>query len=435
MRWTGAGFGPSLSEPRSASRSVSRSWTGRMLRQVQIGVGAFLVLYGIYSLARPTLGPVRVGGAALDSGVGFLNGALAGVTGLAGILVVIWCGLRGWPKDVQRGVFQPAGVATFAMTALWLGAKGAIATDTLTLFLLGLPVLLAGTWLGLKLYGRIDEAGFRRIVLVLLLLSGFCWWLRHCGGDPRGLTRGRSACPQAADRVGDMRPHRLIGRVLVAGRNRLDHAPVLVVARSHVALIARHPMQRDTHLVLERAQDLLQSSIAGRRRDRPMQLGIGAEVAGRILVLHRALLVGQNPAQAIDARLVDALGAQPRRACLEEFAHLMDRHQVARFDRRHHDAAPRLLDREPLRHQAEHGLAHRAARHVEPACQLGHAERLAGTQRSAEDGVAQRILDRVDDPRRRSELRQIAHLSTRLPSIDPGPAVDHCRATHHVIAS
>jgi uncharacterized membrane protein YfcA len=141
-------------------------------RQVQIGVGAFLVVYGVYSLARPTLGPVHVGGAALDCGVGFLNGVLAGVTGLAGILVVIWCGLRGWSKDVQRGVFQPAAVATFVMTALWLGAKGAIATDTLTLFLIGLPVLLAGTWLGLKLYGRVDEAGFRRIVLVLLLLSG-----------------------------------------------------------------------------------------------------------------------------------------------------------------------------------------------------------------------------------------------------------------------
>ena len=35
-----------------------------------------------------------------------------------------------------------------------------------------LPVLVAGTWLGLKLYGRLDEAGFRRIVLLLLLLSG-----------------------------------------------------------------------------------------------------------------------------------------------------------------------------------------------------------------------------------------------------------------------
>ncbi len=142
------------------------------VRQVQVGVGIFLVLYSVHGLARPTLAPVRGGGAPLDSGVGFLNGVLGGVTGLAGILVVIWCGLRGWPKDVQRAVFQPAAVATFAMTALWLGAKGTIATDSVTLFLVGLPVLLAGTWLGLKLYGRIDEASFRRIVLALLLLSG-----------------------------------------------------------------------------------------------------------------------------------------------------------------------------------------------------------------------------------------------------------------------
>jgi uncharacterized membrane protein YfcA len=140
-------------------------------RQVQVGVGVFLVLYSVHALVRPTLAPVR-GGIVLDAGIGFLNGVLAGVTGLAGILVVIWCGLRGWSKDVQRTVFQPVGVAIFAMTALWLGAKGAIARDTVTLFLLGLPVLLAGTWLGLKLYGRVDEASFRRIVLALLLLSG-----------------------------------------------------------------------------------------------------------------------------------------------------------------------------------------------------------------------------------------------------------------------
>jgi len=141
-------------------------------RQVQAGVGALLVLYAIHGLARPTLAPVRGGGAALDAGVGFLNGVLGGSTGLAGILVVIWCGLRGWGKDVQRAIFQLFGVAVFAMTAFWLGAEGAITADTVTLFLVGLPVLLAGTWLGLKLYGRIDETSFRRIVLVLLLLSG-----------------------------------------------------------------------------------------------------------------------------------------------------------------------------------------------------------------------------------------------------------------------
>jgi uncharacterized protein len=35
-----------------------------------------------------------------------------------------------------------------------------------------LPILLAGTWLGLRLYGRVDEAGFRKLVLGLLLASG-----------------------------------------------------------------------------------------------------------------------------------------------------------------------------------------------------------------------------------------------------------------------
>jgi uncharacterized membrane protein YfcA len=138
---------------------------------VRAGVGVFLVLYSLYALFRPALKPVTAGPAA-DIGAGFLNGVVAGITGLAGILVTIWCGLRGWPKDQQRAVFQPVAVATFVMTAIWIGAKGAITAETIRLFLFGLPALLAGTWLGMKLYGRLDEAKFRKLVLVLLLLSG-----------------------------------------------------------------------------------------------------------------------------------------------------------------------------------------------------------------------------------------------------------------------
>jgi uncharacterized membrane protein YfcA len=139
---------------------------------VRAAIGVFLVLYSLYAWFRPAVNPVKAGGAAADAGVGFLNGVLGGMTGFAGILVVIWCGLRGWPKDAQRAVFQPVAVAIFLMSALWIGAKGAITADTIKLFLIGLPVLLAGTWLGLKLFGRLNEAAFRKIVLVLLLASG-----------------------------------------------------------------------------------------------------------------------------------------------------------------------------------------------------------------------------------------------------------------------
>jgi uncharacterized protein len=139
---------------------------------VKAGIGVLLVLYSLYALLRPKMPQVAAGGAAADAGVGFLNGVLGGITGLAGILVTIWCGLRGWPKDRQRTIFQPVAVATFAMSAAWLGLRGVVAADTIRMFLFGLPALLAGTWLGMKLYGRLDEATFRKVVLILLLVSG-----------------------------------------------------------------------------------------------------------------------------------------------------------------------------------------------------------------------------------------------------------------------
>jgi uncharacterized membrane protein YfcA len=116
--------------------------------------------------------PITAGGGAADGAVGVLNGALGGATGFAGIVATIWCQLRGWPKDQQRAVFQPVGVATFAMSAAWLGGQGSFSQDVIWLFIAGLPALLVGSWVGLKLYDRIDEAQFRKIVLILLLVSG-----------------------------------------------------------------------------------------------------------------------------------------------------------------------------------------------------------------------------------------------------------------------
>ena len=58
------------------------------------------------------------------------------------------------------------------MSIVALGAGGLVTPVTMHLFLLGLPALLAGTLFGWALYGRLNETTFRKIVLVLLLLSG-----------------------------------------------------------------------------------------------------------------------------------------------------------------------------------------------------------------------------------------------------------------------
>ena len=134
-------------------------------------VGVLLVLYSAWSLMRPTFRPVQAGLPA-DLGVGFANGFLGGLTGLGGIIITVWCQLRGGPKDAQRMVFQPVIFAMAVMTATLLSFAGAATAETVKLYLLGLPFMLVGMWSGLKLYGKLDDAAFRKVVLLLLLASG-----------------------------------------------------------------------------------------------------------------------------------------------------------------------------------------------------------------------------------------------------------------------
>jgi uncharacterized protein len=138
---------------------------------VRFGVGVLLVLYTIYSLTRPVFAPIRIGVGA-DIAIGFSNGLLGGLTGLGGVISTISCQLRGWPKDVQRAVFQPVLFAAFVAISLSQAVAGGITRDTLALYGLGVPFMVAGLWSGFALFGKINDETFRKAVLVLLLFAG-----------------------------------------------------------------------------------------------------------------------------------------------------------------------------------------------------------------------------------------------------------------------
>jgi uncharacterized membrane protein YfcA len=138
---------------------------------LRFGVGVLLVLYAIYSLARPAFKPMKIG-ATSDIAIGLLNGLVGGLTGLGGVVSTISCQWRGWTRDVQRAVFQPVLFAAFVVISISMAVTGAFTTETLKFYGLGLPFLLAGLWSGFKLYGRIDDEMFRKVVLILILLAG-----------------------------------------------------------------------------------------------------------------------------------------------------------------------------------------------------------------------------------------------------------------------
>ncbi|MGH6642054.1 MAG: sulfite exporter TauE/SafE family protein [Bradyrhizobium sp.] len=138
---------------------------------LRFGVGVLLVLYTIYGLAKPALGPIKIG-VVPDIGIGIVNGLVGGLTGLGGVVSTISCQWRGWTRDVQRAVFQPVLFAAFVVISMSMAITGAFTPKTLKLYAVGFPFMLAGLWSGFKLYGTIDDETFRKVVLVLLMIAG-----------------------------------------------------------------------------------------------------------------------------------------------------------------------------------------------------------------------------------------------------------------------
>ena len=59
---------------------------------------------------------LRWGGRWADGAIGWIGGVLGGIGGLAGGVPTLWCTLRGWDKDTQRGVMQGFNISIHVVT-------------------------------------------------------------------------------------------------------------------------------------------------------------------------------------------------------------------------------------------------------------------------------------------------------------------------------
>jgi uncharacterized protein len=137
-------------------------------------IGGLVIAYAAHGLLKR---PVTIlsGGSAVNVCVGFLGGITGGLAGFPGAAVTIWCGMRGWDKRRQRGIYQPF-ILIMQILALLLiqlalssGVSGAAAGVGLLQFV---PAALLGTWFGLVIFRRLSDRFFALSVNVLLLGSG-----------------------------------------------------------------------------------------------------------------------------------------------------------------------------------------------------------------------------------------------------------------------
>ena len=138
----------------------------------KIGVGVLLMLWCLAMLFLRDLPQIAWGGRVADGCVGWIGGIMGGLGGLTGPAPILWVRLRGWDRHTQRAVFQMFSLCMQCLTMIAYASSGAVTTDLLLRLAVTLPVMFVASWIGSRLYYRISDRAFSRIILGFLAAAG-----------------------------------------------------------------------------------------------------------------------------------------------------------------------------------------------------------------------------------------------------------------------
>jgi uncharacterized membrane protein YfcA len=134
-------------------------------------IGLALVLYGATMLFRRPRPIIMRADNFLDVAVGAIGGVTGPLAALPGMFVVIWCGMRGWDKAVQRSIYQPYILVLQILTFCALSMVSGRSMFDAGLVAYALPGI-AGAFLGLQLFHNLSDGQFHKLVNLALIVSG-----------------------------------------------------------------------------------------------------------------------------------------------------------------------------------------------------------------------------------------------------------------------
>jgi uncharacterized membrane protein YfcA len=136
----------------------------------RLGLGAFLIAYGAFSILHAAERTVRVT-PLRDAVAAALAGFVGGLTAFPGALMTIWCALRGIDKTSQRAIYQPFILTMQIVTAASLHVLGRAQIGAQH-DLQFVAFAIAGAAIGFAWFRRLSAAQFRVALNVLLIVSG-----------------------------------------------------------------------------------------------------------------------------------------------------------------------------------------------------------------------------------------------------------------------
>ena len=135
-----------------------------------ITLGFMIVAYGIYALASPVMPVLKAQG--WIYGAGFAAGILMGGYNLPGPPVILYGSSQRWPQVEFKGILSRFFWVNAFIAVLGHGLQNRLSKEVLYQFLVTLPGLVIGLFMGIVLAKSFNPLIFRRSVLALLIFMG-----------------------------------------------------------------------------------------------------------------------------------------------------------------------------------------------------------------------------------------------------------------------
>ena len=149
---------------------------------LKIFIGLFMLFYGGFFALRANL-PTLSGSAPMtDRLVGLIGGILGGAAGLSGAIITVWLSMRPYSKNETRAVLQPFNVSVLGLSIIMLTLNGAYSLASLIHLAVIMPAGLVAAQIGIWLFKRLETPQFRRLLIIMMFVSGLILILRSLFG-------------------------------------------------------------------------------------------------------------------------------------------------------------------------------------------------------------------------------------------------------------
>jgi uncharacterized membrane protein YfcA len=150
--------------------------SGLALPELKVALGVLLICYAAWSLVRsPPPALRREPNAVRSFCVGVAGGVVGGVAAFPGSALVVWNAISGTGKEQGRALTQAfiLSMQLIGLSLLLARHPALFGPKFWALFVAAAPVALLGNRLGVAIYRRTGDIGYRRITLAALGAAGF----------------------------------------------------------------------------------------------------------------------------------------------------------------------------------------------------------------------------------------------------------------------